>query len=228
MQDPGTGRSRDLTAVTAKGLLAVFDWELDTVVLEAIDQTGFMEGSSWSVHSSPVSNRERRCVITLWERRQADTEQTEELHNDRLQQTQQKGKRNWPPGERVQFIQQGHGCLYQSGNCPNVTRFCEQEQKHTRGVKKSQKWSQRLFTALNIPEAWGCIYSMRVTDMSAEILDFSYCQQIPWKDRKTAINWSDWPAAGLVCVCAQSLTSSLRHHEHTQLFIKTQSHMLLL
>lgn len=127
--------------------------------------------------------REKVCDNAV--REEAGRLRTEELY------TQQKEKRDWPPGERVQLIQQRHGCLYQSGNCHYVTRLCEQQHKHTCGVQMSQKWSQILFTALNTPEVWGSIYSMWVTDLSGEILYFSYCQQIPRKDRKTAINWSD-------------------------------------
>ena len=45
--------------ITVKGLLVVSDWELDAVVLEAVDEAGFVEGSSWSVHpSSDNDNRE--------------------------------------------------------------------------------------------------------------------------------------------------------------------------
>lgn len=42
-----------VTVVTVKGLLVVSDGELDAVVMEAVDETGFIEGGSRSVHPSP-------------------------------------------------------------------------------------------------------------------------------------------------------------------------------
>lgn len=56
------GRQADLSTVTA--LLVASDGELDAVVVEAVDQTGFIEGSSWRVHppsdSDITDTRERK------------------------------------------------------------------------------------------------------------------------------------------------------------------------
>lgn len=46
-----------VTVVTVKGLLVVSDGELDAVVMEAVDETGFIEGGSRSVHPSPVNDK---------------------------------------------------------------------------------------------------------------------------------------------------------------------------
>lgn len=58
------GRQADLSTVT--GLQVASDGELDAVVVEAVDQTGFIEGSSWRVHppseSDITDTREREKV----------------------------------------------------------------------------------------------------------------------------------------------------------------------
>lgn len=121
---------------------------------------------------------------------------------------------NWPPGERVHFIQQGNGCLYHSRNCCYITRLCEPEQKHKQ-----------------INSCRNSIYSTKYP-WSRYTLQYERASRMNKSHEKTQTNNDLMLLTNAVCLYPKSDVSSCKHtsepHCCTDIFLHYYEHTHIL